>query len=82
MSVDSLIKDFRPGFGLRVKRVLHGVSFSVKQGEIFGFVGPNGSGKTTTLKVMMGLIRATSGSAKILDHDIKETSFRKHIGFF
>jgi ABC-2 type transport system ATP-binding protein len=79
--VDGIVKDFRPGFGLRVKRVLHGISFSVAQGEIFGFVGPNGAGKTTLLKVLMGLIKATSGSASILSHDVSETDFRKHVGF-
>ena len=56
--VNGLVKDFRPGFGLRKKRVLHGISFEVRRGEIFGFVGPNGAGKTTTLKVLLGLIRA------------------------
>ena len=79
--VEEVTKDFRPGFGLRVKRVLHGISFSVKAGEIFGFVGPNGAGKTTTLKVLMGLIRATSGRATILGCEVGETDFRQHIGF-
>ena len=65
--VENIVKDFRPGFGVRRKRVLHGISFDVRQGEIFGFVGPNGAGKTTTLKVLMGLIRAPpGGSATIL----------------
>ena len=50
IQVRDIVKDFRPGFGLRKKRVLHGISFSVMEGEIFGFVGPNGAGKTTTLK--------------------------------
>jgi ABC-2 type transport system ATP-binding protein len=81
IEVDSIVKDFRPGFGLRVKRVLHGVSFDVSEGEIFGFVGPNGAGKTTALKVMMGLIRPTSGRATILGADVSETRFRQHIGF-
>jgi ABC-2 type transport system ATP-binding protein len=81
IQICDVVKDFRPGFGLRKKRVLHGISFSVKRGEIFGFVGPNGAGKTTTLKVLMGLIRATSGSATILGHDITETAYRKEIGF-
>ena len=56
--VQNVVKDFRPGFGLRTKRILHGISFEVNEGEIFGFVGPNGAGKTTTLKVLMGLIRS------------------------
>ena len=51
------------------------------EGEIFGFVGPNGAGKTTTLKVLMGLIKATSGSASILGHDVRETAYRREIGF-
>jgi ABC-2 type transport system ATP-binding protein len=76
-----LVKDFRPGFGLRRKRVLHGISFDVREGEIFGFVGPNGAGKTTTLKVLMGLIRATAGEASVLGCDVRETGFRRHIGF-
>ena len=79
--VEGVVKDFRPGFGLRRKRVLHGISFGVKEGEIFGFVGPNGAGKTTTLKVLMGLIRATEGQASILGCDVSETSFRRHVGF-
>ncbi len=79
--VDGIVKDFRPGFGLRRKRVLHGISFGVEEGEIFGFVGPNGAGKTTTLKVLMGLIRPTEGSARILGCDVSETAFRQHVGF-
>ena len=79
--VEDVVKDFRPGFGLRVKRVLHGISFDVHEGEIFGFVGPNGAGKTTTLKILMGLIRSTSGKAAILGHDVGERDFRKHVGF-
>ena len=79
--VEGVVKDFRPGFGIRRKRVLHGISLAVRKGEIFGFVGPNGAGKTTTLKVLMGLIRATDGRASILGHDVRETEFRRHIGF-
>ncbi len=79
--VEAIVKDFRPGLGLRAKRVLHGVSFAVREGEIYGFVGPNGAGKTTTLKVLMGLIRPTSGSASILGCDVTESDFRRHIGF-
>jgi ABC-2 type transport system ATP-binding protein len=79
--VKGLVKDFRPGLGLRKKRVLHGIDFEVRRGELFGFIGPNGAGKTTTLKILMGLIRATQGEAQILGHDVRETAFREHIGF-
>jgi ABC-2 type transport system ATP-binding protein len=79
--VRGLVKDFRPGLGLRKKRVLHGIDFEVRRGELFGFIGPNGAGKTTTLKILMGLIRATEGEAQILGHDVRETAFRQHIGF-
>lgn len=79
--VEGVVKDFRPGFGLRRKRVLHGVTFEVLDNEIFGFVGPNGAGKTTTLKILMGLIRPTEGSASILGCDVEESEFRRQIGF-
>ncbi len=79
--VEDIVKDFRPGFGLRRKRVLHGISFRVREQEIFGFVGPNGAGKTTTLKILMGLIHATSGRTSILGHAVTETAFRRQIGF-
>ncbi|MDL2324273.1 ATP-binding cassette domain-containing protein [Ruminococcaceae bacterium OttesenSCG-928-A16] len=46
------------------------VTFSVEQGEIFGFVGPNGAGKSTTLKVLMGFIFAQGGSASICGQDV------------
>ena len=79
--VQDVVKDFRPGFGLRRKRVLDGISFSVRRGEIFGFVGPNGAGKTTTLKILLGLIYASAGDAAILGHRVRETAFRRQVGF-
>lgn len=81
IQVENVVKDVRPGFGLRRKRVLHDVSLRIERGEIFGFVGPNGAGKTTTMKILMGLIRATSGRATILGHAVGETEFRREIGF-
>jgi ABC-2 type transport system ATP-binding protein len=42
------------------------VSFQIQQGEIFGFLGPNGSGKTTTIRMMLGLLTPTSGSVEVL----------------
>ncbi len=45
------------------------LSFTVTEGEIFGFLGPNGAGKTTTLLMLLGLTEPTSGKAKILGLD-------------
>ncbi len=51
------------------KRGIAGVSFSVEEGEVFGFLGPNGAGKTTTIRLLMALLHANSGSAKIAGLD-------------
>ena len=47
------------------------LSFSVEKGEIFGLVGPDGAGKTTTLRVLCGLINRTSGEARVLGMDVQ-----------
>jgi ABC-2 type transport system ATP-binding protein len=50
---------------------LNDVSFSVGEGETFGFLGPNGAGKTTTIRILTGVSRPTSGKAVIFGHDIE-----------
>ena len=50
-------------------RGINNLSFSVNQGEFFGFIGPNGAGKSTTIRTLMGLIRPTGGSASIFGLD-------------
>ena len=51
------------------KRGITDVTFSVDEGEVFGFLGPNGAGKTTTIRILMALIRANSGSTRIAGLD-------------
>jgi ABC-2 type transport system ATP-binding protein len=48
------------------------LSFSVEQGEIFGFLGPNGAGKTTTVRMLTGQLRPTAGGARVMGCDIVE----------
>jgi ABC-2 type transport system ATP-binding protein len=59
------------------------VSFSVAKGEIFGFLGPNGSGKTTVIKMLTGLLPLTSGDATVQGIDVHADpeSVREHIGY-
>jgi ABC-2 type transport system ATP-binding protein len=49
---------------------LNGVSLEVEQGEFFGLLGPNGAGKTTLISIIAGLTRATSGTARVMGHDV------------
>jgi ABC-type multidrug transport system ATPase subunit len=59
------------------------VSFRVQKGEIFGFLGPNGSGKTTVIKMLTGLLPLTSGEATVQGIDVRKDpeTVREHIGY-
>src|SRR6202165_879832 len=65
------------------KRGIANVSFSVDEGEVFGFLGPNGAGKTTTIRTLMALLRADSGSAKIagLDCWTDSVQIKRMVGY-
>ena len=52
------------------QKAVHGISLAVPRGSVFGFLGPNGSGKTTTIRMLLGLAEATDGEIKLLDHSI------------
>jgi ABC-2 type transport system ATP-binding protein len=59
------------------------VSFDVNEGEIFGFLGPNGSGKTTTIRILLDLLRPDSGRVEIFGREVRANSFliRKQTGY-
>ncbi len=74
---DSLTKRF--GDFTAVDRV----SFEIPAGEVAGFLGPNGSGKTTTIRMLLGLLQPSSGGAEVLGFDIrkKAESIRERVGY-
>lgn len=57
------------------------LSLEVEEGEIFGLLGPNGSGKTTTLKLLLGLIFPTSGKGEVFGHPLGSNIYKERIGF-
>ncbi|MBN1684240.1 MAG: ABC transporter ATP-binding protein [Gammaproteobacteria bacterium] len=65
------------------KEVVHRVNLQVKSGEIFGFLGPNGSGKTTTIRMICGLLKPTSGEGHCLGYDIIKDAYqiKKEVGY-
>jgi len=64
ITVNNLVKSFGNA------HAVNNISFSVEEGEIFGFLGPNGAGKTTLIQLLLGLIIPTSGEIKILGMDL------------
>lgn len=82
IEITNLTKDYEVGFFRKRKvRALDDLSLSIDGGQIFGFLGANGAGKTTTLKLLMRLIFPTTGSARILGHDIQDVSMHQRIGY-
>jgi ABC-2 type transport system ATP-binding protein len=60
-----------------------GVSFSIPPGEVVGFLGPNGSGKTTTIRMLLGLLQPSAGMAEVLGFDIRKNpeQIRERVGY-
>lgn len=75
------VQDLTKKFGDFI--AVNAISFEVKKGEIFGFLGANGAGKTTAMKMLIGISNPTSGEAKVAGFDVysQTESIKKNIGY-
>ncbi len=76
-----LVKEFR--LGKHSVQAVNGLSLQVRAGETYGLIGPDGAGKTTTTRVILGLLRRTAGESSILGFDSmrEATSIRERVGY-
>jgi ABC-2 type transport system ATP-binding protein len=81
LQTEGLTKIYRSLFAPAGVKAVDGLNLAVREGETYAVVGPNGSGKTTTLKILLGLIFPTSGTATIFGKSIADLSVRERIGF-
>ncbi|VTS07538.1 ABC transporter ATP-binding protein [Tuwongella immobilis] len=77
----SLTKVYRDFWGRRKKTALNALDLKIERGEIFGLLGPNGSGKTTTIKLLLGLLFPTSGDALVFGEPALQVRKNEKIGY-
>ena len=77
----NLTKVYRDFWGRQKVRALKALDLEIRRGEIFGLLGPNGSGKTTTIKLLLGLLFPTSGRALVFGRDATDVSKNERIGY-
>ena len=76
-----MTKAYKSFWGRRKILALDKLNIAIQKGEIFGLLGPNGSGKTTTLKLLLGLITPTDGRAYVLGKSTNDVAIKSKIGF-
>jgi len=81
LRADGLAKTFRLGFLRKRIEAVKQATFDVRRGEIFGYLGPNGSGKTTTLKMLMGLVFPSRGHAEVLGRPVPNREAKRRLGY-
>ena len=81
LELSGISKSYRTHLSLRKYWILRDLSMSIREGEVFGFIGTNGAGKTTTIKLALGLIFPDTGSIRLFGRDISEIGLRSRVGF-
>jgi len=81
IKTEDLTKAYRSFFGRKKVLALNKLNIAIRKGEIFGLLGPNGSGKTTTLKLLLGLLFPTEGRAYVLGKATDDVAVKSRIGF-
>lgn len=81
ISVEQLSKTFTRPWSREKVVALKNVSFSIEQGEVFGFIGANGAGKSTTIKILTGVLKQSVGHAKLFGRDVSEPAARTSLGY-
>lgn len=81
IQIRNLTKTYRDFWGRKKVQALNSLSLEVNKGEVFGLLGPNGSGKTTTMKLLLGLLFPTEGEISILGKAASDVSKNERIGY-
>lgn len=81
IEIRNLSKVYRDFWGRPKVKALNALSLDIRKGEVFGLLGPNGSGKTTTMKLLLGLLFPTEGEISILGKSAADVSKNERIGY-
>jgi len=81
IEIRNLTKIYLDFWGRKKVRAVNSLSLDVKKGEIFGLLGPNGSGKTTTIKMLLGLLFPTEGDVTVLGKPAHDVSKNERLGY-
>jgi ABC-2 type transport system ATP-binding protein len=79
--IDALTKVFKTSPFKPPFAAVSNISLRIRQGETFGFIGANGAGKSTTIKILTGILKPTSGAVKLFGADVRDPEARRGIGY-
>jgi ABC-2 type transport system ATP-binding protein len=81
VTVENLTKVFKAGLGKAAFTAVRDLSLTVNDGEVYGLIGPNGCGKSTTMKAILGLVTPTQGRTKVFGRPSTQVESRREVGF-